>query len=155
MKNTKANGNGSSSKPAVASHADLRRTTGPRDPLFHQFQPTDYRITAIRKCWRDWLALHMIDPDEVHTLGWVHRSLKYYTVTYEAMVIDYQSKNKHGAHTTRYKTIIVNNQSTIATTVKSVQLESTPVIFPYQPIDRIIRERRTLEDEETHHDNDN
>jgi hypothetical protein len=129
-----------------SSHARSHYTPesiGPRNRFIHAFTTTDFNITDIRKLWRDWLALHTINPDEVLARGFVHRSEEMYTITYESMEIEKQFSDG----SIRYKTIIINGKRDLYVTMRTVQLESSPLIFPYLAIDRIIHERQMIETE--------
>lgn len=114
---------------------------GPRNRFIHAFTTTDFRIDVVRKLWRDWLALHTIDPDEVLCHGFVHRSEEMYTVSYESMEVD----TRYANGSIKYKHIVINGQKELYTKIRTVQLESTPLIFPYLAIDRILRERALIE----------
>jgi hypothetical protein len=122
-------------------------TAGPRNRFIHAFTTTDFDITAVRKLWRDWLALHTIDPDEVLVKGFVHRSEEMYTVSYESAEITHRGPNHNGIECITYKTVIINGQKELVTRPRCVQLESAPLIFPYLAIDRILHERQTIEQE--------
>lgn len=118
-------------------------SVGPRNRFIHAFTTTDFRISAVRKLWRDWLALHTIDPDEVLATGFVHRSEEMYTVSYESMEIEKRYPNGNFI----YKTIIINGQRELYVKLRTVQLESSPLVYPYTAIDRIIHERSIIEQE--------
>lgn len=109
----------------------------PRDPQFHRFTESDYRITGIRKLWRDWLAIHNIDPDSVDNHGWVHRDLTRCHIHYRSFVY----------HPTTHRMLVDREKypPTPVTVTRTVRLESTPLEFPYAPIDKIIKDRAILE----------
>lgn len=124
MKNTQAN-------PYTRTHPN------PRDPYYHKFITPDRRITSIFKLWRDWLAVHTIDPDEVDARGWVKRDLTRCQVIYRSFIID--------PHTNRFMLDQQTYPLEAVVITKTIQLESAPMVFPYIAIDRILHDLATLE----------